>query len=359
MKKKIIITSLALAMAMVSLKPAHADDSKIASDKTSKIEENQKEEKITETYIIKEIKDGNVILNKKGNDTDLYSIPKDKFGKMSLEEGKVISITSDGKMLMSNPSQFAKIFEIKEEKADEKKITENFTVKEINDKTVTVEKEGSEGELYSLEKKYFKEDVQVGDKYAISHNDVVMTSFPAIFGKIYEVKEIEAKKEMANVTKIYKVIEVNKDDYTIEYLSEGDGSGLIENSGDLFTLPKEMVKAELKLGDKLKISHSEEILYSNPAQFTKIEKIEKIEDSNNKASENKKEKPSKEKKEANKKEDKKVDNKDKKKESPQNNKGKAPSKNPKKNPKTGVLTSLLPFSILTLSTAGLKLSKKK
>lgn len=355
MKKKIIITSLALAMAMVSLKPAFADDSKIASDKTSKIEENQKEEKITETYIIKEIKDSNVILNKKGNDTDLYSIPKDKFGKMSLEEGKVLSITSDGKILTSNPGQFAKIFEIKEEKPDEKKITENFTVKEINDKTVTVEKEGSEGELYSLEKKYFKEDVQVGDKYAISHNDVVMTSFPAIFGKIYEVKEIEAKKEMANVTKIYKVIEVNKDAYTIEYLSEGDGSGLIENSGDLFTLPKEMVKAELKLGDKLKISHSEEILYSNPAQFTKIEKIEKIEDPKNKASENKKEKPSKEKKEANKK----VDNKDKKKESPQNNKGKAPSKNPKKNPKTGVLTSLIPFSILTLSTAGLKLSKKK
>lgn len=358
MKKKIIITSLALAMAMVSLKPAFADDSKIASDKTSKIEENQKEEKITETYIIKEIKDSNVILNKKGNDTDLYSIPKDKFGKMSLEEGKVLSITSDGKILTSNPGQFAKIFEIKEEKPDEKKITENFIVKEINEDTVTVEKEGSEGELYRLEKKYFKEDLQVGDKYEISHNDVIMTSFPAIFQKIYEVKEIEAKKEMKNVTKIYKVVEVNKDAYTIEYLSEGDGSGLIENSGDLFTLPKEMVKAELKLGDKLKISHSEEILYSNPAQFTKIDKIEKINDKKKEAKEDKKENPTKDKKE-NKKEDKKVDNKDKKKESPQKNKTKAPNKNPKKNPKTGVITSLLPFTVLSLSAASLKISKKK
>lgn len=354
MKKKIIITSLALAMAMVSLKPAHADDSKIASDKTSKIEENQKEEKVTETYIIKEIKDGNVILNKKGNDTDLYSIPKDKFGKMGLEEGKVLSITSDGKILTSNPGQFAKIFEIKEEKPDEKKITENFIVKEINEETVTVEKEGSEGELYRLEKKYFKEDLQVGDKYAISHNDVVMTSFPAIFGKIYEVKEIEAKKEMANVTKIYKVVEVNKDAYTIEYLSEGDGSGLMENSGDLFTLPKDMVKAELKLGDKLKISHSEEILYSNPAQFTKIDKIEKINDKKKDAKEDKKENPTKDKKE-----NKKEDNKDKKKESPQKNKTKVPNKNPKKNPKTGVITSLLPFTVLSLSWASLKISKKK
>lgn len=358
MKKKIIITSLALAMAMVSLKPAFADDSKIASDKTSKIEENQKEEKVTETYIIKEIKDGNVILNKKGNDTDLYSIPKDKFGKISLEEGKVLSITSDGKILTSNPGQFAKIFEIKEEKPDEKKITENFIVKEINEETVTVEKEGSEGDLYLLEKKYFKEDLQVGDKYEISHNDVIMTSFPAIFQKIYEVKEIEAKKEMKNVTKIYKVVEVNKDAYTIEYLSEGDGSGLIENSGDLFTLPKDMVKAELKLGDKLKISHSEEILYSNPAQFTKIDKIEKINDKKKETKEDKKENPTKDKKE-NKKEDKKVDNKDKKKESPQKNKTKAPSKNPKKNPKTGVITSLLPFTVLSLSAASLKISKKK
>lgn len=358
MKKKIIITSLALAMAMVSLKPAFADDSKIASDKTSKIEENQKEEKVTETYIIKEIKDGNVILNKKGNDTDLYSIPKDKFGKMGLEEGKVLSITSDGKILTSNPGQFAKIFEIKEEKPDEKKITENFIVKEINEDTVTVEKEGSEGDLYRLEKKYFKEDLQVGDKYEISHNDVIMTSYPAIFQKIYEVKEIEAKKEMKNVTKIYKVVEVNKDAYTIEYLSEGDGSGLIENSGDLFTLPKDMVKAELKLGDKLKISHSEEILYSNPAQFTKIDKIEKINDKKKEAKEDKKENPTKDKKE-NKKEDKKVDNKDKKKESPQKNKTKAANKNPKKNPKTGVITSLLPFTVLSLSAASLKISKKK
>ena len=119
-----------------------------------------------------------------------------------------------------------------------------------------------------------------------------------------------------------------------------------------------MVKAELKLGDKLKISHSEEILYSNPAQFTKIDKIEKINDKKKEAKEDKKENPTKDKKE-NKKEDKKVDNKDKKKESPQKNKTKAPNKNPKKNPKTGVITSLLPFTVLSLSAASLKISKKK
>lgn len=359
MRKKIIITSFALAMAIFSVNSALAADMKNSSDKETKIEESKKEEKVTETYIIKEIKDKDVILNKKGNETDLYSIPKDKFGKIKLEVGKTLSITSDGNMLMSNPSQFAKIFEIKEENPEEKKTTENFIVKEINDKTVTVEKEGSEGELYSLEKKYFKEDVQVGDKYEISHNDVIMTSFPAIFEKIYEVKEIEAKKEMENVTKIYKVVEVNKDAYTIEFLSEADGTGLVENSGDLFSLPKEMLKDQLKPGDKLKITHSEDILYSNPAQFTKVEKIERIEDSKNKSSEDKKENPSKEKKEANKKEDKKKDKEDKKEKSPQNNKGKAPSKNPKKNPKTGVLTSLLPFTILSLSTASLIISKKK
>ncbi|MDU2558547.1 MAG: hypothetical protein E7C95_06180 [Anaerococcus prevotii] len=196
MKKKIIITSFILTLAMASTSPSLAAKT---NEKETEIKENV-EEKIKETYIIKEIKEDSVILNKKGTDSDLVSVPKENFKHINLEIGKEVSITSDGNMLMSEPGQFSKIYKIEEvgDLEDQDKISEKFIVKEINEEAVIVENEESEGELYTLSKKYFDKDLRVGDRYEISYNDIVMNSYPAQFNKIYEVRKLEKEDEKIN-----------------------------------------------------------------------------------------------------------------------------------------------------------------
>ena len=192
-KKKIIITSLILTMAMTNINASLA--AKIDTEETQ-IKENV-EEKIKETYIINEIAEESVILNKKGMDSDLVSVPKKEFKDIDLKIGKEVNITSDGINLLSEPGQFSRIYEIEEvrDPNKEERITEKFVIKEINEEAVTVEKEDSEGELYTLSKKYFAKDLSVGDMYQITHNDIVMNSYPAQFNKIYEVKKLEKNKE--------------------------------------------------------------------------------------------------------------------------------------------------------------------
>lgn len=362
MNKKLVITSLVLALAMTNLSQVMADDVKDDAKKETKIEEvsGKKDEKVTETYVVKEIKDDYVILNKKGFDDDLYQVEKNKFDKIKLEKGKELDITSDGNIMMSNPAQFSKIYEIKEvkkedEKLPEEKITDQYLVKEVNEQGVIVEKIGSESEKYMVEKKYFKGEVKVGEKYNITHNDVVMTSNPAIFNKIYDVEKIEEKiKETATVTNIYKVKEVNEQGVTLSYYSKEDGSELMENSEDLYTVAKKEFKDEVKVGDKYKITHSDEILTSDPAQFAKITKIEKVKEA--KAPENKK--PEEKNKNNNK------DNKENKKNSKDNKDNKKPeqktnekAKTANKNPKTGVESMLLPLGLLISSAVAYKKSK--
>lgn len=362
MNKKLVITSLVLALAMTNLSQVMADDVKDDAKKETKIEEvsSKKNEKVTETYVVKEIKDDYVILNKKGFDDDLYQVEKNKFDKIKLEKGKELDITSDGNIMMSNPAQFSKIYEIKEvkkedEKLPEEKITDQYLVKEVNEQGVIVEKIGSESEKYMVEKKYFKGEVKVGEKYNITHNDVVMTSNPAIFNKIYDVEKIEEKiKETATVTNIYKVKEVNEQGVTLSYYSKEDGSELMENSEDLYTVAKKEFKDEVKVGDKYKITHSDEILTSDPAQFAKITKIEKVKEA--KAPENKK--PEEKNKNNNK------DNKENKKNSKDNKDNKKPeqktnekAKTANKNPKTGVESMLLPLGLLISSAVAYKKSK--
>ncbi|WP_099320305.1 hypothetical protein [Anaerococcus sp. Marseille-P3625] len=362
MNKKLVITSLVLALAMTNLSQVMADDVKDDAKKETKIEEisSKKDEKVTETYVVKEIKDDYVILNKKGFDDDLYQVEKNKFDKIKLEKGKELDITSDGNIMMSNPAQFSKIYEIKEvkkedEKLPEEKITDQYLVKEVNEQGVIVEKIGSESEKYMVEKKYFKGEVKVGEKYNITHNDVVMTSNPAIFNKIYDVEKIEEKiKETATITNIYKVKEVNEQGVTLSYYSKEDGSELMENSEDLYTVAKKEFKDEVKVGDKYKITHSDEILTSDPAQFAKITKIEKVKEA--KAPENKK--PEEKNKNNNK------DNIENKKNSKDNKDNKKPeqktnekAKTANKNPKTGVESMLLPLGLLISSAVAYKKSK--
>ena len=366
MKKKLILTtSLALALAITNIGQVRADDQKDEIKDESKIEEvmDEQDEKVTESYIVKEVKDDYVILNKKGYEDDLYQVEKSAFEKMDLEAGKEFEITSDGIILKSNPAQFGKIYEIKEaakEEATEEKVTGQFQVKEVNEEGVIVEKIGSESEKYMVEKKYFDDDVKVGDKYKITHNDIVMNSYPAQFNKIFDVEKIEeAVKETASITNIYKVKEVNENGVTLAYYSKEDGSELMEDSSDLYMVEKKEFKDDVKVGDKYKITHSDEILTSEPAQFAKITKIEKIAESKatdeNKSKDNKsKDMKAPDKKDVSK--DKKASENDK-----MNNKNSKEIKDSKmagKNPKTGIVSSLGLVSLPLLSVLALWKSKK-
>ena len=371
MKKKLILTtSLALALAITNIGQVRADDLKDEMKDENKIEEvmDEKDEKVTESYIVKEINDDYVILNKKGYEDDLYQVEKSAFEKMKLEAGKEFEITSDGIILKSNPAQFGKIYEIKEaakEEATEEKVTDQFQVKEISEEGVTVEKIGSESEKYMVEKKFFDDDVKVGDKYKITHNDIVMNSYPAQFNKIFDVEKIEeAIKETASITNIYKVKEVNENGITLAYYSKEDGSELMEDSSDLYMVEKKEFKDDVKVGDKYKITHSDEILTSEPAQFAKITKIEKVAETKP-ADENKgKEKKSKDNKSKDMKTpDKKDTTKDKKtnensKMNKDNIKENKDGKMAGKNPKTGIVSSLGLVSLPLLSAVALWKSKK-
>ena len=369
MKKKLILTtSLALALAITNIGQVRADDQKDEMKDENKIEEvmDEKDEKVTGSYIVKEIKDDYVILNKKGYEDDLYQVEKSAFEKMDLEAGKEFQITSDGIILKSNPAQFGKIYEIKEaakEEATEEKVTGQFQVKEINEEGVTVEKIGSESEKYIVEKKYFDDDVKVGDKYKITHNDIVMNSYPAQFNKIFDVEKIEeAIKETASITNIYKVKEVNENGIILAYYSKEDGSELMEDSSDLYMVEKKEFKEDVKVGDKYKITHSDEILTSEPAQFAKITKIEKVDETKpadeNKGKENKsKDNQSKDMKTPDKKDttnDKKTSENSKMNNNKENKDGKMAGKNPK----TGIVSSIGLVSLPLLSAVALWKSKK-
>ena len=372
-KKLLLTTSLALALAVSNIGLVRADDLNEEMKDETKIEEvmAEKEEKVTEAYIVKEIKGDNVILNKKGSENDLYQVEKSKFEKMNLEAGKEVNITSDGTILKSNPAQFGKIYEIKEviketEKAPVEKVTSDFVVKEVNKDGVIVEKIGSESEKYMIEKKYFEDDVKVGDKYKITHNDVVTNSDPAQFNKIFEVKEIvEQVKETASITNIYKVKEVSETGVTLAYYSKEDGSDVMEDSGDLYMVEKKEFKEDVKVGDKYKITHTDEILASEPAQFAKITKIEKVAET--KPADENKGKENKSKDKNTKAPDKKDAEKEKK--PSDNNKNNKDNKNTKenknmngkvagKNPKTGIVSSIGLVSLPLLSAAALWKSKK-
>lgn len=233
-KKKIIITSLILTMAMANINPSLA--AKIDTEETQ-IKENM-EEKIKETYVINEIGEESVILNKKGMDSDLVSVPKKEFKDIDLKIGKEVNITSDGINLLSEPGQFSRIYKI-EETSDpnkEDKITGQFIVKEINEEAVTVEKEGSEGELYTISKKYFDKDLSVGDMYEITHNDIVMNSYPAQFNKIYEVKKLEKDNEKSNEESDKKKDKNKKDTKADKNPKTGIGPDLISLSGLFLSL---------------------------------------------------------------------------------------------------------------------------
>ncbi|MFO3667293.1 hypothetical protein [Anaerococcus kampingiae] len=246
--------------------------------KVYRVIEGKESHVITDTYVIKKINAEGVDLYKKSNPDDLYNVPKSEFKNIDLVEGKEVEITADDILTASDPAKFIKIHQIKEVKSEEEKIVKDYVVKEIHEEGVDLYEVGNEENVYNVPKKEFKDmKLEKGKVFTITTNDVVMTSNPAQFGKIYSIVEKEEAKKM---TKEYIVEKVNGDFVTV--YEKG-------NKEDKYNLnKKDFGKVNPEVGKTYKIETSEEILTSDPAQFAAVYKVEEVKEKTKK--EEKKEK---------------------------------------------------------------------
>lgn len=246
--------------------------------KVYRVIEGKESHVITDTYVIKKINAEGVDLYKKSNPDDLYNVPKSEFKNIDLVEGKEVEITADDILTASDPAKFIKIHQIKEVKSEEEKIVKDYVVKEIHEEGVDLYELGNEANVYNVPKKEFKDmKLEKGKVFTITTNDVVMTSNPAQFGKIYSIVEKEQAKKM---TKEY-VVEKVSGDYVTVY-EKG-------NKEDKYNLnKKDFGKVNPEVGKTYKIETSEEILTSDPAQFAAVYKVEEVKEKQKK--EEKKEK---------------------------------------------------------------------
>ncbi|WP_299034011.1 hypothetical protein [uncultured Anaerococcus sp.] len=275
MKKTKLI--LALAISAMVINSAYASEEIENKNDEQMMEETQMAvEKISGTYLIKKVEGEGVLVAKKSNSADLYSVPKKEFKNIDLKEGMEVEIVTDDVILETYPAQFAKIYEIKEIKKSEnnedktekeEKVVRDFVVKEIYEEGVDLYEVGNESNLYNIPKSEFKDmKLEKGKVFTITSNNISLKSYPAQFGKIFSIveKEMPAK----TMTKEYVVEEVS-DKFVTVY-----EKGIKESK---YTIAKkDFGKANPKVGETYKIETSEEILTSEPAQFGKIFKIEEV-----------------------------------------------------------------------------------
>ena len=179
----------------------------------------KKEEKaktMTKEYVVEKINGDFVTVYEKGNKESKYNLNKKDFGKVNPEVGKTYKIETSEEILTSDPAQFAAVFKVEEvkenpkkenkkEKAKETMLTDTFVIEKIDEEGVTVARKSNKEDKYLVPKKEFgKSELKVGKEYKITSDDVVLTSYPAQFGKIYKIEEVksqENKKEDKNSKK--------------------------------------------------------------------------------------------------------------------------------------------------------------
>lgn len=289
MKKSKLI--LALAISAMVINSAYASEEIENTNDEKMMEETQLSvAKITERYVVKEIKGQVVLVAKKSNPNDLYNVPKKEFKGIELKEGMEVDIVSDDAILETYPAQFARIYEIREVKKEEnednkeEKLVRDFVVKEIYEEGVDLYELGNETNIFNVPKSEFKGmKLEKGKVFTITSDTIATKSIPAQFGKIFSIveKEMPAK----TMVKSYVVEEVAKDFVTV---SE---EGMKESR---YTISKkDFGKANPKVGEVYKIETSEEILLSEPAQFAKIYKVELVKEApkENKKPDEKEKKP--------------------------------------------------------------------
>lgn len=293
--KKII--PLTLALLLVPAFNANAADMAKNSNEENKnemVEQVKKAEtKLVELYEVSGVNEQTVTLKFVENlnkDMDpsysglQFNVAREKFAEKDIKVGDRYKITHDDIILPSNPGQFGKIYSLEkvvikesnDKKVEEEKITEKYQVEEVNEGGYIITKEGDSLDRYMVSKKEVNNmDLKVGDKIEITHDDIILTSEPAQFGKIFDAKKVEEKSSADDIKKENRITKT----YLVEEVSEG---GYIiseeKNRSDKYMLSKKDANnMDLKVGDKIEITHDDIILTSDPGQFGKIFDVKKLE----------------------------------------------------------------------------------
>lgn len=203
----------------ISLKSYPAQFGKIFSI----VEKKMPAKTMVKSYVVEKVADDMVTVYEKDNKESKYNIAKKDFGKANPKVGETYKIETSEEILTSDPAQFAKVIKAELEKeapkkaekpADKKKPAEKakenkkenkkesektlsdiFVVEKIDEEGVTVYRKSNKEDKYLVPKKDFgKIEIKEGKEYKIFTNDVVLTSYPAQFGKIIKIEEVMAGK---------------------------------------------------------------------------------------------------------------------------------------------------------------------
>lgn len=203
----------------ISLKSYPAQFGKIFSI----VEKKMPAKTMVKSYVVEKVADDMVTVHEKDNKESKYNIAKKDFGKAMPKVGETYKIETSEEILTSDPAQFAKVIKAelekeapkkaekpadkkktpekskekpaKEEKAKEKTLSDIFVVEKIDQDGVTVYRKSNKEDKYLVPKKDFgKLEIKEGKEYKIFTDDIVLTSYPAQFGKIYKIEEVMAGK---------------------------------------------------------------------------------------------------------------------------------------------------------------------
>lgn len=203
----------------ISLKSYPAQFGKIFSI----VEKKMPAKTMVKSYVVEKVADDMVTVHEKDNKDSKYNIAKKDFGKAMPKVGETYKIETSEEILTSDPAQFAKVIKAELEKeaqkkvekpADKKKPAEKakenkkenkkesektlsdiFVVEKIDEEGVTVYRKSNKEDKYLVPKKDFgKLEIKEGKEYKIFTDDIVLTSYPAQFGKIYKIEEVMAGK---------------------------------------------------------------------------------------------------------------------------------------------------------------------
>ena len=116
----------------------------------------------------------------------------------------------------------------------EEKVSDNFTIKKINEKAVEVYRKSNPEDVYTVQKKEFGDiKIKEGMEVVILSNNMAFYSFPAKFGKIYEIKEVKKAENEDN-----KEEKLVRDFVVKEIYEEGVDLYELGNESNIYNVPK-------------------------------------------------------------------------------------------------------------------------
>ena len=177
------------------------------------VEKEMPAKTMTKEYVVEEVSDDFVTVHEKDIKESKYTIAKKDFGKANPKVGETYKIETSEEILTSEPAQFAAIYKVeltkeapkennkkennKKDNKKEEMISDIFVVEKIEEAGVTVARKSNKDDKYIVPKKDFgKLEIKEGKEYKIYTDDIVLTSDPAQFGKIFKIEEVMANKEM-------------------------------------------------------------------------------------------------------------------------------------------------------------------